>query len=153
MSREKQVINAIFDRLSRLPNLKTYEQVTFDKWNLYSFDYVGIYSTADERLTEALEDNSAIARQGKLDIYLLVGNAVKKSPTLGKALLRNAMQDTCELIEYTLTNLLIDYYISDYGDTVFSPLHYISTDNVAYIDDETKGVSLMTFRAYYFKNG
>jgi hypothetical protein len=151
MSRQKQILDSIFDKLSRLPDIKVYEQVTFDKWNLYAFDYVGIYSTVDERQTEALEDNSAVARQGKLDVYLLVGNSVKKSPTLGKALLRNAMQDTCELVEYALTNLEIPDYSNDYGDTVFSPLHYIATDNIAYIDDETKGVSLMTFRAYYYK--
>jgi hypothetical protein len=52
-------------------------------------------------------------------------------------------------VEYSLQDLRIEFYKSDYETTTFSPVHYISSEPITYSDDETKGLTLMTFRIFY----
>jgi hypothetical protein len=59
------------------------------------------------------------------------------------------MQELAERVEYSLQDFRIEFYKSDYETTTFSPLHYISSEPITYSDDETKGLTLMTFRIFY----
>jgi len=86
-----------------------------------------------------------------LDIYLLVGVQVKKNSTAGKANLREALADLCEAIENKLTNYSPAVYESDYERTYFAPIHFVDAQAVTYNDDETKGISFMTFRTVYYR--
>jgi len=149
MSREKHLTDAITYQLNSMSGVKVYEQILLHKYESYGFDYVGIYGSTDERFTESLEDMSAVSDLGKIDIYLLLGNAVKKQPTLGKASLRYAMQDLAEKVEWCLTDLEVEKYVSDYEQTTFSSVHFIGSEPVTFSDDETKGLTLMTFRIFY----
>jgi hypothetical protein len=122
-----------------------------DKWNTYQFPFVGVLSGADAREVIGLEDDSAFANKGTLDMYLLVGVQVKKNSTAGKANLREALADLCEAIENKLTNYKPDIYESDYERTYFAPVHFIDAQAVTFNDDETKGISFMTFRTVYYR--
>lgn len=151
MSREQHVCDAIADKLKTISGIKVYDQILLHKYETYGFDYVGVYGSNDERFTESLEDMTAVTNLGKIDLYLLCGSSVKKAPTIGKANLRNAMQDLNEKVEYTLHNFEIEKYKSDYENTDFSAVHYIASEPVTFSDDETKGLSIMTFRIFYTK--
>ena len=113
MARESAAITSIIEELSKMEGVKVYDQVQIDKWNTYNFNYVGVLSGADTRENELFEDDSAYANRGSLEIYLLVGVQVKKSNTQ-KAVLRNALADLCEKVEYMLQNHGIESYITDY---------------------------------------
>lgn len=149
MSREKHLTDAIVDKLGTLTGVRTYEQILLHKYESYQFDYVGIYGSTDERFTESFEDMSAVSVLGKIDVFLLLGNQVKKQPTLGKASLRYAMQDLSEKIEWCLSDLEIEPYVSDFEQTTFSSVHFIASEPITFSDDETKGLTLMTFRIFY----
>lgn len=149
MSREKHLTDAITEQLNTMSGVRVYEQVLLHKYESYQFDYVGIYGATDERFTESLENMSAVSDLGKIDVFLLLGNAVKKQPTLGKASLRYAMQDLAEKVEWCLTDLELEKYVSDYEQTTFSSVHFIGSEPVTFSDDETKGLTLMTFRIFY----
>lgn len=149
MSREKHLTDAIASQLNTLSGVRVYEQILLHKYESYQFDYVGIYGSTDERYTEALEDMSAVSDLGKIDVFLLLGNAVKKQPTIGKASLRYAMQDLAEKVEWSLTDLEVESYLSEYEKTSFSTVHFIGSEPVTFSDDETKGLTLMTFRIFY----
>lgn len=151
MSREQHISDSIVDRLKTLSGVRVYEQIILNKYDAYQFDYVGIYGATDERYTESLEDMTAVTNLGKIDLYLLCGNSVKKSPTLGKAKLRYAMQELTEKVEWCLHNYEIESYESDYEKTQFSAVHYIASEPVTFNDDETNGLSMMTFRIFYTK--
>jgi hypothetical protein len=120
-----------------------------NKFETYQFDFVGIYGSTDERIVESLEDLSSVANIGRIDVYLLCGNSVKKNATLGIARLRNAMQDLNEKVEHVLQNYVPSRYDSDYEATDFSPISYSASEPVTFTDDETKGLSIMTFRVFY----
>ncbi len=149
MSREKHITDAIIEKLGMMSGVRVYEQILLNKYETYQFDYVGIYGSTDERFTESMEDMSAVADLGKVDLFILLGNSVKKTPTLGAGKLRHAMQELAERVEYALQDLRIEFYKSDYETTTFSPVHYISSEPITYSDDETKGLTLMTFRIFY----
>lgn len=151
MARESAAIQSITDKLRTMSGVKVYDQVMLDKWNTYQFPFVGILSGADSREVIGLEDDSAFANKGTLDIYLLVGVQVKKNSTAGKANLREALADLCEAIENKLTNYSPAVYESDYERTYFAPIHFVDAQAVTYNDDETKGISFMTFRTVYYR--
>lgn len=149
MAREQHIADALVEKLKTLSGIRVYEQIMIDKYTTYQFDYVGIFGSTDSRIVESLEDMSAVTNMGSIDVYLLCGNQVKKSPTLGKAKLRYAMQELCEKVEWCLQNLSIEDYKSDYEQTEFSKVHYIGNEPVTFNDDETMGLSIMTFRIFY----
>jgi hypothetical protein len=151
MARESAAIQSIANRLRTMSGVKVYDQVMLDKWNTYQFPFVGVLSGADSREVIGLEDDSAFANKGTLDIYLLVGVQVKKNSTAGKANLREALADLCEAIENKLTNYSPAVYESDYERTIFAPVHFIDSQAVTFNDDETKGISFMTFRMVYYR--
>lgn len=151
MARESAALNSIASQLRTLSGIKVYDQVMIDKWNTYQFPFVGIMSGADSREVIGLEDDSAFANKGTMDIYLLIGVQVKKNATAGKANLREALADLSEAIENKLTNYTPDKYESDYERTYFAPVHFIDSQAVTFNDDETKGISFMTFRTIYYK--
>lgn len=151
MARESAALNSIASQLRTLSGIKVYDQVMIDKWNTYQFPFVGIMSGADSREVIGLEDDSAFANKGTLDIYLLIGVQVKKNATAGKANLREALADLSEAIENKLTNYTPEKYESDYERTYFAPVHFIDSQAVTFNDDETKGISFMTFRTIYYK--
>lgn len=151
MARESAAITSIVEELSKIEGVKVYDQVQIDKWNTYGFNFVGVLSGADTRENELFEDDSAYANRGSLEIYLLVGVQVKKSNTQ-KAVLRNALADLCEKVEYMLQNHGIESYITDYENTEFAPVHFVDSQAVTFSDDETKGVAFMTFRTLYYRN-
>ena len=151
MSREQHICDAITDRLKTLSGVRVYDQILIQKYETYQFDYVGVYGSTDERFTESLEDMTAVTNLGKIDVYIVCGNSVKKSPTVGKAHLRNAMQALCEQVEYILHNYQIERYQSDYEVTDYSAIHFIAQEPITFDDDETKGLSIMTFRIFYTK--
>lgn len=151
MARESAALKSIADKLRTMSGVKVYDQVMLDKWNTYQFPFVGILSGADAREVIGLEDDSAFANKGTLDMYLLVGVQVKKNSTAGKANLREALADLCEAIENKLTNYSPAVYESDYERTIFAPVHFIDSQAVTYNDDETKGISFMTFRTVYYR--
>lgn len=150
MARESKAIEAIVEQLRTLGGLRIYEQVTVDKWNTYQFDYVGVLAVEDTREVIGLEDDSAFANRGYLDIYLLAGSQVKKQMN-GKANLRESLCDISEKVENKLTNFVPTEYESNYERTMFAPMHFISSQVATYNDDETKGISLIVFRTFYYK--
>jgi len=123
-----------------------------DKWNTYQFPFVGILGGADTREVIGLEDDSAFANKGQIDMYLLVGVQVKKNTTAGKAILRENLADYAEAIENKLTNYNPPVYESNYERTYFAPVHFIDAQAVTYNDDETKGIYFMTFRVVYYRS-
>jgi hypothetical protein len=149
MSREKHVSDAVLEALNSIGGVRVYEQVMMNKIDNYQYDFIGIYGSTDERTTESFEDMSAVSHLGQIDVYLLCGTSVKKTPTLGSGKLRYAMQDLCERVENTLENYELDKYVSNFETSYFSPMHYISSEPISFNDDETKGLSLMTFRVFY----
>jgi hypothetical protein len=151
MARETAAIESITTQLRKMQGVKVYDQVQIDKWNTYGFDFVGVLSGADTRENELMEDDSAFANRGALDIYMLVGVQVKKSNTQ-KAVLRNALADLCEKVEYMLQNLDLGSYVTDFESTEFAPLHFVDSQAVTFSDDETKGVAFMTFRTLYYRS-
>jgi hypothetical protein len=151
MARETAAIESITTQLRKMQGVKVYDQVQIDKWNTYGFDFVGVLSGADTRENELMEDDSAFANRGTLDIYMLVGVQVKKSNTQ-KAVLRNALADLCEKVEYMLQNLDLGSYVTDFESTEFAPLHFVDSQAVTFSDDETKGVAFMTFRTLYYRS-
>lgn len=150
MARESAALESITDQLRTLSGVRVYDHVMMDKWNSYQFDYVGIMGGADSREVIGLEDDSAFANRGTLDIYILLGVQIKKQ-TNGKANLREALANLAEAVENKLTNFVPARYISDYEDTDFAPVHFIDSQAVTYSDDETKGVAFMTFRTIYYR--
>ena len=150
MARESKAIEQVSEQLKTMSGLRTYEFVTIDKWNTYQFDYVGVLSCEDTREVISLEDDSAFANRGQLDIYMLAGAQVKKQMN-GKANLRETLANISEAIENKLTNFVPDSYESDYESTIFSPLHFLNSQVITYNDDETKGVSLIVFRTIYYR--
>jgi hypothetical protein len=84
MSREKHITDAIIEKLGMMSGVRIYEQILLNKYETYQFDYVGIYGSTDERFTESMEDMSAVADLGKVDLFILLGNSVKKVPTLSQ---------------------------------------------------------------------
>lgn len=151
MARESAAITSIVEELSKIEGVKVYDQVQIDKWNTYGFNFVGVLSGADTRENELFEDDSAYGNRGSLEIYLLVGVQVKKSNTQ-KAVLRNALADLCEKVEYMLQNHEISAYVTNYENTEFAPVHFVDSQAVTFSDDETKGVAFMTFRTLYYRN-
>ena len=151
MARETAAIESIITQLRKMQGVKVYDQVQIDKWNTYGFDFVGVLSGADTRENELMEDDSAFANRGTLDVYMLVGVQVKKSNTQ-KAVLRNALADLCEKVEYMLQNLDLGSYVTDFESTEFAPLHFVDSQAVTFSDDETKGVAFMTFRTLYYRS-
>lgn len=151
MARESKAIIQIVDQLNSIENLKVYEHVQIDKWNSYSFNFVGVLSGSDTRESETFEDDTTILNWGKLEIYLLVGCQVKKTNS-NKALLRTALADLCEIIEYKLHNLELEGYLTEYEATEFTPLSFVDAQAITFADDETKGISLMTFKTIYYRN-
>jgi hypothetical protein len=151
MARESKAINGIINQLNTIENLKVYEHVQIDKWNTYNFNYVGILSGSDTREPETFEDDSTILNRGQLEIFILVGCQVKKI-IANKATLRNALADLCEVIEYKLHNLKLEGYLTEFEATEFAPLTFVDSQAITFSDDETKGISLMTFRTIYYRN-
>jgi hypothetical protein len=151
MARESAALKSIADQLRTMSGVKVYDQVMLDKWNTYQFPFIGVLSGADSREVIGLEDDSAFANKGTLDVFLLVGVQVKKNATAGKANLREALADLSEAIENKLTNFKPDVYESDYERTIFAPVHFIDSQAVTFNDDETKGISFMTFRTVYYR--
>jgi hypothetical protein len=76
---------------------------------------------------------------------------VKKSNSQ-KAVLRNALADICEKVEYMLQNHEIGSYITEFENTEFAPVHFVDSQAVTFSDDETKGIAFMTFRTLYYRN-
>lgn len=150
MARESKAIEEIVAELRTMSGLRVYEFVTVDKWNTYQFDYVGVLACEDNREVIGLEDDSAFANRGTLDVYILAGAQVKKQMN-NKANLREALANISEAIENKLTNFVPQSYQSEYESTMFSPLHFISSQVATYNDDETKGITLMVFRTIYYK--
>jgi hypothetical protein len=150
MARESKATEEITNQLRTMTGLKVYDFVTVDKWNTYQFDYVGVLSCEDTREVIGLEDDSAFSNRGYLDIYLLAGSQVKKQIN-GKANLRESLANIVEAIENKLTNFVPAMYESNYESTMFSPLHFVNSQVATYNDDETKGISLLTFRTIYYK--
>jgi hypothetical protein len=151
MARESAALQSIADQLRTMSGIKVYDQVMIDKWNAYQFPYVGILGGADSREVIGLEDDSAFANKGTIDIYLLIGVQVKKNSTAGKALLRESLADHAEAIENKLLNFRPLTYESDFERTVFAPVHFVDAQAVTYNDDETKGIYFMTFRTIYYR--
>lgn len=151
MARETKAINEIASMLNELQSIRVYDTITVDKWDTLQFNYIGILHVEDTRELEPLEDNSAMVNRGQLEIYLLVGNSVKKS-TSNKGNLREALASQCERIENKLHNAVIESYVSDFEATEFAPLHFVSNQVVQYNDDNTKGLALMVFRAKYIRS-
>lgn len=151
MARETEVVKSIVEELRTLSGIRIYEMVTIDKWNTYQFDYAGVLAVEDSREVVGLEDDSAFTNRGNLDIYILCGSQVKKKIN-GSANLREALSDISEMIENKLTNFVPSGYESQYETTMFAPLHFVSSQVATYNDDETKGLSLIVFRTYYYKS-
>lgn len=150
MARETEVVKSIVDEMRTLSAIRIYEMVTIDKWNTYQFDFAGVLAVEDSREVIGLEDDSAFVNRGNLDIYILCGSQVKKQMN-GRANLREALADISERIENKLTNFVPPSYVSSYENTMFAPLHFVSSQVATYNDDETKGLGLMVFRTYYYK--
>ena len=151
MARESAAINSVADQLRTMSGVRVYDQVMIDKWNTYQFPFVGILGGSDSREVIGLEDDSAFANKGQIDMYLLVGVQVKKNSTAGKAILRENLADYAEAIENKLTNYRPPEYESDFERTYFAPVHFIDAQAVTYNDDETKGIYFMTFRTVYYR--
>lgn len=151
MARESAALQSIADQLRTLSGVKVYDQVMLDKWNTYQFPFIGILSGADSREVIGLEDDSAFANKGTLDMYLLIGVQVKKNATAGKANLREALANLAEAVENKLTNYQPPQYTSDFESCYFAPVHFIDSQAVTFNDDETKGISFMTFRTIYYR--
>ena len=151
MARESQAISGIVEQLNTIENLKVYEHVQIDKWNSYSFNYVGILSGSDSRDSETFENDTSILNRGQLEIYILVGCQIKKT-IANKAILRNTLADLCEIIEYKLHNLQLKGYLTEFEATDFAPLSFVDAQAITFSDDETKGISLMTFKTIYYRN-
>lgn len=151
MARESAALQSIADELRTMSGVKVYDQVMLDKWNTYQFPFVGILSGADTREVIGLEDDSAFSNKGTLDIYLLIGVQVKKNATAGKANLRESLANLAEAVENKLTNYEPPMYESDYERTYFAPVHFIDSQAITFNDDETKGISFMTFRTIYYR--
>lgn len=151
MARESAALQSIADQLRTLSGVKVYDQVMLDKWNTYQFPFIGILSGADSREVIGLEDDSAFANKGTMDMYLLIGVQVKKNATAGKANLREALANLAESVENKLTNFVPEKYESEYERTYFAPVHFIDSQAVTFNDDETKGISFMTFRTIYYR--
>jgi len=152
MARESAALQSIADQLRTMSGVRVYDQVMIDKWNTYQFPFVGILGGADTREVIGLEDDSAFANKGQIDMYLLVGVQVKKNTTAGKAILRENLADYAEAIENKLTNYNPPVYDSNYERTYFAPVHFIDAQAVTYNDDETKGIYFMTFRVVYYRS-
>jgi hypothetical protein len=150
MARESTAVESIIAKLQTLSGIRVYDQVMIDKWNTYQFDFVGVLGTEDTREVIGLEDDSAFANRGTLNFYMLTGSQVKKQNN-NKANLRNALATNVEKIENNLVNFVPERYVSNYENTYFSPLHFVSAQAVTFNDDETKGISLVQFRCYYYK--
>jgi len=151
MARESAALQSIADQLRTMSGVRVYDQVMIDKWNTYQFPFVGILGGADSREVIGLEDDSAFANKGTIDMYLLVGVQIKKNATAGKALLRETLADYAEAIENKLTNYNPPVYESNYERTYFAPVHFIDAQAITYNDDETKGIYFMTFRTNYYR--
>ena len=151
MARESAALQSIADQLRTMSGIKVYDQVMIDKWNAYQFPYVGILGGSDSREVIGLEDDSAFANKGTIDIYLIIGVQVKKNSTAGKALLRESLADYAEAIENKLLNFTPSTYESDFERTYFAPVHFVDAQAVTYNDDETKGIYFMTFRTTYYR--
>lgn len=150
MARESKAIDSIVDHLKTMSGLRIYEQVLIDKWNTYQFDYVGILGSEDSREVIGLEDDSAFVNRGTFNFYLLVGAQVKKQNN-GKANLRNSLAEIVEKIENKLSNFVPSTYVSNFENTLFAPLHFVNSQAVTFNDDETKGISLVQFRCFYYR--
>lgn len=150
MARESKAIDSIVDHLKTMSGLRIYEQVLIDKWNTYQFDYVGILGSEDSREVIGLEDDSAFSNRGTFNFYLLVGAQVKKQNN-GKANLRNSLAEIVEKIENKLSNFVPSTYVSNFENTLFAPLHFVNSQAVTFNDDETKGISLVQFRCFYYR--
>lgn len=151
MARESAALQSVADQLRTMSGVRVYDQVMIDKWNTYQFPFVGILGGSDSREVIGLEDDSAFANKGQIDIYLLVGVQVKKNSTAGKALLRESLADYAEAIENKLTNYNPPVYESNYERTYYAPVHFIDAQAITYNDDETKGIYFMTFRTTYYR--
>lgn len=151
MARESEVAKNIIEKLKTMSGVRVYEQVFTDKWNTYGFDYIGLLAIEDSREVIGLEDDSAFSNRGIIDLFFLVGCSVKKQNN-GKANLREALAGLCEEVEAKLTNYVPPRYESPYGKAFFTPVHFVSSQAATYNDDETKGISLMNFRLYYYKD-
>jgi len=149
MSREKHITEGVLEKLNSIGGVRVYEQVVMNKIETYQYDFIGIYGSTDERTVESFEDMSAISHLGQIDLYLLCGSSVKKSTSVGNGKLRYSMQDLTERVENCLGDAEFDNYVSNYENTYFSTLHFISAEPISFNDDETKGLSLMTFRVLY----
>lgn len=150
MARESHFLNQISEKLSSISGVRVYEQVLIDKWNTYQFDYVGILACEDSREVIGLEDDSAFSNKGTLDIYILAGCQTKKQNN-GRANLRERLANLSEQIEAKLSNYIPSPYKSDYENTYFSPLQFVSNQVATYSDEETKGISLLVMRSIYYK--
>lgn len=150
MARESKAIEEIVYKLNTLSGIKVYEQVMIDKWNVYQFDYIGVLGCEDAREIISLEDDSGFNNRGSLTFYLLVGAQVKKQNN-GKANLRNVLASIVERIENNLTNFTPARYESNFENSYFSPLQFVNAQAITYNEDETKGISLVQFRCYYYK--
>lgn len=150
MARESHFLKSVYDKLSTIPSVRIYEQVLIDKWNVYQFDYIGILACEDSREVIGMEDDSAFSNKGTLDIYILSGCQVKKQNN-GKANLRERLANLSEQIEYKLSNYIAPPYKSDFENTYFSPLQFVSSQVATYSDEETKGISLLVMRSIYYK--
>lgn len=150
MARESHFLNQISEKLSSISGVRVYEQVLIDKWNAYQFDYVGILACEDSREVIGLEDDSAFSNKGTLDIYILAGCQTKKQNN-GRANLRERLANLSEQIEAKLSNYIPSPYKSDYENTYFSPLQFVSSQVATYSDEETKGISLLVMRSIYYK--
>ena len=151
MARESTALNGIAELLRQINGVRVYDVITIDKWDTLQFNYVGILHCEDTRELEPLEDNSAMVNRGQLEIYLLVGCAVKKSAT-NKNSIRNALAELCEQVEYKLHNTILESYVSEIENAEFAPLHFISQQALQYNDENTKGISLMVFRSKYIRS-
>lgn len=151
MARETKAIAGVIERLQTIEDVKVYEHIQIDKWNTYTFDYIGVLSASDTRESEVFENDTAILNRGIMEFYLLVGSSVKKN-TNNKAVLRTALANLCEKIEYKLHNHKIEGYLTDFEATEFTPLTFVDAQNITYSDDETKGISIMTFKTIYYRN-
>lgn len=150
MARESHFLNQISEKLSSISGVRVYEQVLIDKWNTYQFDYIGILACEDSREVIGLEDDSAFSNKGTLDIYILAGCQTKKQNN-GRANLRERLANLSEQIEAKLSNYIPSPYKSDFENTYFSPLQFVSSQVATYSDEETKGITLLVMRSIYYK--
>jgi hypothetical protein len=150
MARESKAIESIYEQLKTLSGLKIYEQVMIDKWNTYQFDFIGILGTEDTREVIGLEDDSAFSNRGTLNFYMIIGSQVKKQNN-GKANLRNSLASISEKVENKLANFMPSQYQSNFERTIFSKIHFVNSQAITFNDDETKGISLIQFRCYYYR--